>query len=633
MQTGMIKVFTAMPFIEPMSIEENANKVMNLIDEAVSQNAAIAVLQANTLTGAGIGDYMLDDAIYNDVKAAILSITSRSEGLDILIALESHVRYQGRTFNAIFFIQDGEILSIKLQKRKRVARHEVMAFGDDMDNYIEYAGEPIEVGDGVFSTEDFSFKISHLSDVELDHDNTNLLIAIDDSPWGASRDLKLVKKAAGIFEFSNADVIIVEPNSYQSGGEKIFSGAIVHASDERIDFISEMNMRKLPYGAAHIIYVDIAKAKGRTAGYGCIAVNEDVCELEDVGEVSSIEDCKIESQPFINDVFYSKQLLKPLLYGSFEEKEDLISAGSKESISLSYNIISKQAMALAGRAKRIGLKKFVVGFSGGLDSTLVLFVAKQALQYMGGSMDDLIAVMMPGLGNSEKIQTNAEIILKELGIKHRNISIKEAVISHFKDIGHAPDVYDRTYENAQARERTQILMDIANMEGAIMPGSGDMSEIALGWSTYGGDHMAMYDVNAGLPKTVIKRMIADIAACDLVSEKLKEALVNVLNAPISPELLPLDSKGEVSQNTEESIGSYELHDFFLYYKLRYIMEDRLILQRAKSAFYKKYDEDYIEKTFSIFNKRFKSQEFKRKGAPEGLSLCDVSFFDMPSDMK
>ena len=181
MQTGMIKVFTAMPFIEPMSIEENANKVMNLIDEAASQNAAIAVLQANTLTGAGIGDYMLDDAIYNDVKAAILSITSRSEGLDILIALESHVRYQGRTFNAIFFIQDGEILSIKLQKRKQVARHEVMAFGDDMDNYIEYAGEPIEVGDGVFSTEDFSFKISHLSDAELDHDNTNFLIAIDDA--------------------------------------------------------------------------------------------------------------------------------------------------------------------------------------------------------------------------------------------------------------------------------------------------------------------------------------------------------------------------------------------------------------------------------------------------------------------
>ena len=166
-----------------------------------------------------------------------------------------------------------------------------------------------------------------------------------------------------------------------------------------------------------------------------------------------------------------------------------------------------------------------------------------------------------------------------------------------------------------------------------MPGSGDMSEIALGWSTYGGDHMAIYNVNAGLPKTVIKRMISDIAVCDLVSEKLQNALKNVLEAPISPELLPLDSNGEVSQNTEESIGAYELHDFFLYYKLKYIMEDKLILERAKSAFFGIYAEEYIEKIFEIFKKRFKSQEFKRKGAPEGLSLCDINFFDMPSDMK
>ena len=574
---------------------------------------------------------MLDNGIYNETKKAVCDIVSKSEGLDILIALESHVRYQGKTFNAIFFIQDGEILSVKLQKRKLGARQEFTASDDDMDSYIEYAGESVEVSDGVFSTEDFGFKISYLSDLECGCGNLNLVIALDDSPWGASRDFKIAKKAAGFFEFSKADVIISEPNSYQSGGGKIFSGAIVHASDEGIDFTSENNMRELSCGKVHATYVDIAKAGGRIAGYSCTEVYEDVWEPEIV-EVSSVKNCKIDSQPFINEAFYSRQLLRAV-FGSFEKKEDSILPGSKESISLSYNIISKQAKALARRAERIGLKKFVVGFSGGLDSTLLLFVAKQALQYMGSSMENLIAIMMPGPGSSEKIQANAEIILKELGIKHRTISIKEAVLSHFKDIGHAEDVYDSTYENAQARERTQVLMDVANMEGAIMPGSGDMSEIALGWSTYGGDHMAMYDVNAGLPKTVIKRMISDIAVCDLVSEKLQNALKNVLEAPISPELLPLDSNGEVSQNTEESIGAYELHDFFLYYKLKYIMEDKLILERAKSAFFGIYAEEYIEKIFEIFKKRFKSQEFKRKGAPEGLSLCDINFFDMPSDMK
>lgn len=631
MQTGMIKVFTAMPFIEPMAVEANAQKVSELIDEASSQEAAIVVFQPGTLTGVGIGDYMLDNGIYNETKKAVCDIVSKSEGLDILIALESHVRYQGKTFNAIFFIQDGEILSVKLQKRKLGARQEFTASDDDMDSYIEYAGESVEVSDGVFSTEDFGFKISYLSDLECGCGNLNLVIALDDSPWGASRDFKIAKKAAGFFEFSKADVIISEPNSYQSGGGKIFSGAIVHASDEGIDFTSENNMRELSCGKVHATYVDIAKAGGRIAGYSCTEVYEDVWEPEIV-EVSSVKNCKIDSQPFINEAFYSRQLLRAV-FGSFEKKEDSILPGSKESISLSYNIISKQAKALARRAERIGLKKFVVGFSGGLDSTLLLFVAKQALQYMGSSMENLIAIMMPGSGSSEKIQANAEIILKELGIKHRTISIKEAVLSHFKDIGHAEDVYDSTYENAQARERTQVLMDVANMEGAIMPGSGDMSEIALGWSTYGGDHMAMYDVNAGLPKTVIKRMISDIAVCDLVSEKLQNALKNVLEAPISPELLPLDSNGEVSQNTEESIGAYELHDFFLYYKLKYIMEDKLILERAKSAFFGIYAEEYIEKIFEIFKKRFKSQEFKRKGAPEGLSLCDINFFDMPSDMK
>lgn len=631
MQTGMIKVFTAMPFIEPMAVEANAQKVSELIDEASSQEAAIVVFQPGTLTGVGIGDYMLDNGIYNETKKAVCDIVSKSEGLDILIALESHVRYQGKTFNAIFFIQDGEILSVKLQKRKLGARQEFTASDDDMDSYIEYAGESVEVSDGVFSTEDFGFKISYLSDLECGCGNLNLVIALDDSPWGASRDFKIAKKAAGFFEFSKADVIISEPNSYQSGGGKIFSGAIVHASDEGIDFTSENNMRELSCGKVHATYVDIAKAGGRIAGYSCTEVYEDVWEPEIV-EVSSVKNCKIDSQPFINEAFYSRQLLRAV-FGSFEKKEDSILPGSKESISLSYNIISKQAKALARRAERIGLKKFVVGFSGGLDSTLLLFVAKQALQYMGSSMENLIAIMMPGPGSSEKIQANAEIILKELGIKHRTISIKEAVLSHFKDIGHAEDVYDSTYENAQARERTQVLMDVANMEGAIMPGSGDMSEIALGWSTYGGDHMAMYDVNAGLPKTVIKRMISDIAVCDLVSEKLQNALKNVLEAPISPELLPLDSNGEVSQNTEESIGAYELHDFFLYYKLKYIMEDKLILERAKSAFFGIYAEEYIEKIFEIFKKRFKSQEFKRKGAPEGLSLCDINFFDMPSDMK
>ena len=311
------------------------------------------------------------------------------------------------------------------------------------------------------------------------------------------------------------------------------------------------------------------------------------------------------------------------------------------------DIFRIQTAGLAKRLEHSGARTAVVGISGGLDSTLALLVTAQTFQLLDRKPESIIAVTMPGFGTTDKTYQNALTIMRLLGAQVREISIKEAVLQHFSDIGHAPEDHNVTYENAQARERTQILMDVANQTGGLVVGTGDLSEVALGWSTYNGDHMSMYGVNSGVPKTLVKFVIQWIMENRLsgpLEDKefsgdnvlLRRTLQDIIDTPISPELLPPDKDGEIVQKTEDTVGPYILHDFFLYYTIRCGMRPKKLLFIAKTAFSGQYDEAFIKKWLSVFYRRFFSQQFKRSCVPDGPKVGNVSLsprgdWRMPSD--
>ena len=303
-------------------------------------------------------------------------------------------------------------------------------------------------------------------------------------------------------------------------------------------------------------------------------------------------------------------------------------------------ILNIQVAGLAKRLYHINAKKAVIGISGGLDSTLALLVTVKTFDKLGLDRKGILGVTMPGFGTTDRTHNNAVKLMETLGVSIREISIAKAVNQHFEDIGHDKKVHDVTYENSQARERTQILMDVANQENAIVIGTGDLSELALGWATYNGDHMSMYGVNAGIPKTLIQYLVSYVAG-----EMATETLLDIVATPISPELIPADEQGNIKQKTEDLVGPYELHDFFIYYFLRYGFSPKKIFLLAQRAFCTPsvidgkevlYTEDVVKKWLTTFCRRFFNQQFKRSCLPDGPKVGSVSLsprgdWRMPSD--
>ena len=301
-------------------------------------------------------------------------------------------------------------------------------------------------------------------------------------------------------------------------------------------------------------------------------------------------------------------------------------------------ILTVQANGLKKRITAAWARKIVVGISGGLDSTLALLVMVRAMDLLERPRTDIVAVTMPCFGTTTRTKTNATILCEELGVDFRTVNIFDSVNQHFKDIGHDPAVRDVTYENAQARERTQVIMDIANDVGGMVIGTGDLSELALGWATYNGDHMSMYSVNGGVPKTLVRHLVDFCADTEIRkgNVKLADALYDILGTPVSPELLPADESGNIAQKTEDLVGPYELHDFFLYYLLRYGFTPSKLFRMAQYALGESYDDATILKWLEIFTRRFFTQQFKRSCLPDGPAVFDISVsprggWVMPSD--
>ncbi len=317
------------------------------------------------------------------------------------------------------------------------------------------------------------------------------------------------------------------------------------------------------------------------------------------------------------------------------QKLPFVPAGKQDRLQRCMEIFRIQVTGLKQRLSVIGDAKAVIGISGGLDSTLALLVAVEAMRQMGRPVTDVHGITMPCFGTSDRTYRNAWELMKTLGVSRKEINIKEAVSLHFSDIGHDPAVRNGTYENAQARERTQILMDYAGMVGGIVVGTGDLSELALGWCTYNGDHMSMYGVNASIPKTLIRWMIQAIS--EMPGFSTSEAVLrDILDTPISPELLPPDAEGKIAQHTEDLVGPYALHDFFLYHVLRYGFSPRKIYTLACRAFAGDFSPEVIRKWIRVFYQRFFTQQFKRSCMPDGVKVGSVSFsprgdWRMPSD--
>ena len=300
------------------------------------------------------------------------------------------------------------------------------------------------------------------------------------------------------------------------------------------------------------------------------------------------------------------------------------------------NIFNIQVSGLARRLQHTKASSLVIGISGGLDSTLALLAAVRACDYLGIDRKTVLGVTMPGFGTTDRTYNNAVSLMKTLGIRIREIPIAEAALLHFKNIGHDPDVHDITYENTQARERTQILMDLANKENGLVVGTGDLSELALGWATYNGDHMSMYGVNSGVPKTLVKVLVSWIADSSFLGCDVSSILKDILDTPVSPELLPPDVNDNINQKTEEIVGPYELHDFFIYYAVRYGFSPKKIYYLALNAFDGIYDGNTILKWLKNFYKRFFTQQFKRSCLPDGPKVGSISLsprgdWRMPSD--
>jgi NAD+ synthase (glutamine-hydrolysing) len=294
-------------------------------------------------------------------------------------------------------------------------------------------------------------------------------------------------------------------------------------------------------------------------------------------------------------------------------------------------VLNIQVGGLAKRLYHINAQKAVVGISGGLDSTLALLVTVKAFDKLGLDRKGIIGITMPGFGTTDRTYNNAMKLMQTLGVTIREISIAKAVTQHFEDIGHDINVHDVTYENSQARERTQILMDVANQVNGLVVGTGDLSELALGWATYNGDHMSMYGVNAGVPKTLIRYLVSYVAG-----EMATDTLLDIIDTPISPELIPADEHGRIKQKTEDLVGPYELHDFFIYYFLRYGFGPKKIFVMAQKAFKNTYDDETIKKWLTTFCRRFFTQQFKRSCLPDGPKVGSVSLsprgdWRMPSD--
>lgn len=637
MEYGFIKVATAIPSVKVGDVKFNTRQIESQIALAEGQGVEIIVFPELCITGYTCQDLFLQQMLLESAETAMMMLLDFTRQLDIISIVGLPVVVGDLLLNCAAIIQHGKILGLVpktyLPNYREFYEKRWFASAQDLrETTVRFAGHHITVTPDpqIFITsEGAQFGVENCEDVWAPAPPSNKLalagaelifnLSASDELSGKHTYLKslLAQQSARTitgyiysscgFGESTQDVVF-------GGNALIYENGSLIAEGER--FALEPQMR--------IAQIDIEKLRSerrtnstyvnaqRNVKYAIRSGRYSVHNIEMLAPFNRrdfVLEREIDAHPFIP-----------------HEAEMGVTC---------EEIFNIQLMGLAKRIVHTGAKHLILGISGGLDSTLALLVCVKAFDKLGMNRKDIIGVTMPGFGTTDRTYRNAITLMGSLGVTIREISIADAVEQHFKDIGHDISVHDVTYENAQARERTQILMDLSNELGGIVVGTGDLSELALGWATYNGDHMSMYGVNASVPKTLIQHMVRYVAESG-VDEKSRVTLLDIVDTPISPELTPADESGEIRQKTEDLVGPYELHDFFLYYFLRFGFRPKKLFFLACRAFEGVYDEIIVQKWLVVFLRRFFSQQFKRSCLPDGPKVGNVSLsprgdWRMPSD--
>lgn len=628
MKHGFLRVAAATPVIRVADCNYNASKIMELIDEAQQQGNKLIVFPELSITGYTCGDLFLQDVVLRSASESVLAIAEHTKGKGIVAVVGFPYLVKGKLYNTAAVLCDGQILglipkmSIPNYTEFYEARHFTSGIIDPIS--INFMGQEINFGSRIlFQCKDIP---EFILGVEICED-----LWIPHSP-------SIGHCIAGATIIGNLSA------SDELTGKDTYRRELVKSQSARL--------------VCGYLYSDAGEGESTTdvvyAGHNLIAENGSLLAESETfvnGIISSEIDLgKLKSERRRMHTYLGQNTTPyaviPFTLGEkpnnlpeinltrYVDPTPFVPSAKSERDKRCKDIIHIQAYGLKSRLAHTGIKSAVVGISGGLDSTLALLVTNKAFELLGLEKKGIIAVTMPCFGTTDRTYNNAIDMAKQLGVTLLEIPIRDAVELHFKDIGHDKDKHDLTFENSQARERTQVLMDIAGRYNGFVVGTGDMSELALGWATYNGDHMSMYGVNSSIPKTLVRYLVSYFA--DTTNDlKLQEVLRDVLDTPVSPELLP-PKDGEIAQKTEDIVGPYELHDFFLYYILRFGFEPSKVYRLAKIAFAGNYEDKVILKWLRVFYQRFFSQQFKRSCLPDGPKVGSVSVsprgdLRMPSD--
>lgn len=585
-----LRVAMAMPKLQIGDITSNLNEIIKYIEMAEKEQAGMLILPPAALTGRHIGELAYHTFFYSKQLKALDKIGKATKNKKLSVILPCYLLFRGKRRIGNLCMFDGEIGEFNCLD-KDVENFPAVHIGE---NLVLAWNEGYTLNEGEASIEFIAGNDAKAS----------LAICVDDTlNYVGKSEIRRNKFKAMTAQNENS-VAYISCGMYETVQNNLFSGDMFIC--ERGEIVAEG--KSYAYDG-QMIFADINLNRSLET--------KEICERDRPFVLEDLAMLDVEKLKYRK---YAKNPFLPL--NEIEKKKQ------------TSQILEMQAAALARRLAHVNADKVVIGVSGGLDSTLALIASVNAMKKIGKKASDVIAITMPGLGTSNKTKGFADTLMTSLGVSMREIPINDAVIQHFNDIGHDEKVINATYENAQARERTQILMDVANDVNGIVVGTGDMSELALGWCTYNGDQMSMYSVNAGIPKTVIREVIRDFAG-EVSDNKLAEALIGILNLPISPELIPAEKAGEIAQLTEAAIGPYELHDFFLYHTLKNLAHPKELVHIANMTF-ENYTEEEIRRYLKIFYSRLSSQQFKRNSMPDGLSVFGISLspsigFSMPSD--
>lgn len=616
MEYGYIKTATASFDIQVAGVGANVESMIRLMKRAGEQKVELLVFPELCVTGYSCGDLFLTRSLLNQAQEGLKRLAAASAGSLCLVAAGAPICHNERLYNCAVFIQDGRLRGI-------VPKSYIPGYKEFYEKRWFASGKQIQAEEELGVPFGTHVMMQLGSDVRVAAEICEDLW-VSDSP-----SINHCQNGADLVVNLSASNETVSKKSYRRDlvkmqSAKCMCGYIYASSGE-----GESTTDLVFSGHCMIAENGSIKAESYREKEGLLTALIDVQKLQNDRMKMNSENEAIDQSSYI------RVQLRREDFGHLPGQVDaypFVPADQEKRLQRCQEIMELQAYGLYERLKKTGLEKAVIGISGGLDSTLALLVTLEAFYKLGRPVSDIIAITMPGFGTSAHTRTNSDRLMELCGVTARTIPITAACRQHMQDIGHAEDVYDVTFENIQARERTQILMDVANQENGLVIGTGDLSETALGWCTYNGDHMSMYGVNISIPKTLVRYLVSAYAE---MHPRLKTVLTSICNTVISPELLPLSADGQISQSTEAAIGKYDLHDFILYHFVRNGFEKEKILALAGIAF-PRISRETIEKTVETFFRRFFSQQFKRSCMPDGPKIGSVSLsprgdWRMPSD--